>query len=164
MLGKRMLMAAAGAAGGGSGFRYLRMDITDVDGGVRIAIGEIEWLVSGTPYPTSNMTSNTAPSPLVASASSVITEAAWNAFDGATTGMQVDGTAGWLTVDLGSGNGITPTDARVTEDTGRGGDKAPKDFTFEGSNTGAFGGEETVFKTVTGETGWSDGEVRTYTF
>lgn len=40
--------------------------------------------------------------------------------------------------------------------------RAPKNWTFEGSNTGSFSGEQTVMDTRVGETGWN-GTIRTYT-
>ena len=42
--------------------------------------------------------------------------------------------------------------------------ECPKDWTFEGSNTGAFGGEEVVLDTITSEEDWYLGEERHFNF
>lgn len=41
---------------------------------------------------------------------------------------------------------------------------APKTWTFEGSNTGAFSGEQVTLDSQTGAANWSSGEKRTFTF
>lgn len=40
--------------------------------------------------------------------------------------------------------------------------QGPKDWTFQGSATGNWGGEEVTLATESGETGWGAGEVRTF--
>jgi len=157
----------AGQAGGGAAtYRYLRIDVSVNNGGNRIEISEIEWFVGTTEYPTVNMTAASAPSPLVASASTEVAGGeAWKAFDG---DISLDGwisglvTAGALTIDLGAGNGIAP--AKVQVRCGTTADRAPKDFTLLGSDTGAFAGEETTLGTVTGATAWTSLEEREYIF
>jgi len=42
--------------------------------------------------------------------------------------------------------------------------KSPRDFSFRGSNTGAFAGEETTFFTVTGEPQWPESVWKEYEF
>lgn len=84
----------------GTPFRYFRLDVTDIDGGTRLLVVELEIFAGATEYPTSNMISNTAPSPLVSSASSE-NNPAWHAFDGGTNNWEVtSGTSGWLQIDL----------------------------------------------------------------
>lgn len=148
-------------------FRYFRLNITATESGTDVSVGELKIFVDVTENPTSNMTTNTAPSPLVASASAENSpQLAFAAFDGTDDSGDKNWSAGagptqWLKIDLGAGNGIEPNSFKITARTG---DQThtPKTFTFEGSNTGSFGGEETVLKTVTNESAWSAGEERTY--
>ncbi|MEE9557281.1 MAG: hypothetical protein V3V76_08475 [Candidatus Adiutricales bacterium] len=109
------------------------------------------------------MTSDTTPSG-VCSASTVFGAGseAFRAFDeasdewltqnGVSTGwVQYQFTSGQVAfaVRLQCGNNVT---------------QMIRDFTVEGSNTGAFSGEETILATVTNETGWSINEKRTFDF
>lgn len=149
-------------------YRYFRLNITANNGHARGgSIGELEIFVGATEYPTANMTSNTAPSPLVASASnSEVGNIEYKAFNGSASGWFTQTSAGvpqWLQIDLGSGNGIAPTSFSITENLETPSTAAPKDFTFSGSNDVDFSGEETVLLTVTGQTSWTDAEVRPYT-
>jgi hypothetical protein len=158
-----------GFGGGVSGVvathRFLRLDISASQSGSEHAIAKFEPIVSSTGYPTSAMTSNSAPSPLVALANSEDTpQAAYLAFDDTADHWGSDPeTASWVQIDLGSGNGITPTSYAITA--GDDGKEAhgPKDWTLKGSNTGDFTGEETTLHTTTGEGSWSAGQTRTYT-
>lgn len=128
-------------------------------GVVRIAEWEI-YDATNTKFPTSVMTTNSAPSPLVASARSVLSGGfeAFHAFDGnpsdATRYISDATTTGteWLQIDLGSGNTaaakyfkIAP-DAAVTTPASN----YMVDFHIDGSMTGAFAGEETRVLTRTG--------------
>ena len=159
----KMMMAGAAEVK----YRYFRLNCTANNGDATfVTIGEIDWMVNGTAHPTSAMTTNTAPSPLVASASGIQgADEPYRAYDNSTGFWQDDVTTGWVKIDLGAGNEITPTSAKVAyENIGAPG-RMVKDFTLEGSNTGSFSGEETILKTVTGETGWAaGGETREFTF
>jgi hypothetical protein len=114
----------------------------------------------------SNMTSDTAPSPYVASASAEATSyPAWNAFTGLTTlsGLwQTQNPTGWIKIDLGASGAVAATSVTfgcdpTTTNT------APKNFVIEGSNTGAFTGEQTALSTQTGVT-WTLGVEQTFAF
>jgi hypothetical protein len=112
---------------------------------------------------TADMTSNTAPSPNVASASSedVGTEA-WLAFDkvsGVGTWKVTSGTTGWLKYYFGSGNAWASNEYRITAKAGEL-DRLPKDFTFQGSNNDSTW---TTLDTRTGIT-FSASETKTFTF
>lgn len=95
-----------------------------------------------------NMTANNLPSPLVASSS--LQSGGHNpyyAFDGDddTEYFQADSIDSWLKLDCGAGK-RTVTTYKVL---GYGATNAPKDWTFEGSDTGAFAGEQTTLDTQT---------------
>lgn len=118
-------------------------------------------------YTPKNMTNNTTPSPWVASASSEWSGGgggvqAWNAFNNSTANNWLsDGTStGWLKIDRGSGNAVTPQYYRLAcnQNTGEG-TRMPKDWTLQGSNDDA---SWDVLDTVTNETGWAKGEWRTF--
>ena len=152
----------------GTAYRYFRLNITANNGHARGgSIGELEIFAGPCEFPAANMTSNTAPSPLVASASNEESGlSAWEGFNNSNSGWATQTSAGvpqWLQIDLGSGNDIAPTSFSITENSETPSTAAPKDFTLSGSDDGNFSGEETVLKTVTGQTSWSDQEVRTYT-
>ena len=157
------------AAGGGV-YRYLRFHQTANVGASNIAsLWEIDYSADeGTTYvPTSAMTSNSAPSPLVASADmAAASEPAYKAFDSLTSGFSWKTTNDphphWLTIDLGPGNEIAPNRVRfVTSNDGN--DFTPKDFTIQGSNTGAFTGEQVTLFTKTNEVTQPDKTTMTYT-
>jgi len=150
-------------------FQYIRIVVTSVVGATWTGFQEIEYSDDGgaTWFPTSNMTSNILPSPLVASASAVYTTfAAWKAYDGGTTNRwtaNVNG--GWSTIDLGSGNGRAPDRIRLTNNnTGGAGDSSPTEIKVYGSNTGAFSGEEVLLHTESGLGSLPDGTVSIYVF
>ncbi len=98
-----------------------------------------------------NMTFNTAPSPLVSSSSSVISGsyAAWRGFGTAGPYVACTGATGHVTIDLGVGNEILPN--HLYWNKGHPSNHYPVDFTLLGSVPGDFTGEETIFKSVTGQ-------------
>jgi len=152
-------------ASGATAYRYFRINITDnVDGSGFTHVGELQIMVSTTAYPTSDMTAASSPSPLVAAASTESSGGeAWHGFDGSNTAEWVsDGVVvpQWLRIDLGSGNEIVATSAKITADNANAG-RMPKDFTIEGSNDAS---SWTVLTTVTGETAWGSEETREFTF
>jgi hypothetical protein len=125
------------------GYRYFRLTITRVNaGGEFVQAYNFRPLVGASVYPT-DMTSNSAPSPLVASASSEV-EAAYRAFDSNPSGTRwraaviadgsgYVGTESYVQIDLGAGNGIL-ADAVLLDGTLA---HYPKDFTVSGSNDGS---------------------------
>lgn len=152
------------ASASGATYRYFKLDVTAVDGGSYVQVDELKLFVASTQYPVSAMTGNSAPSPLVASASSELSGnyAAWRAFDHAVLGggfiwSNLSGTTGWLKIDLGSGNGIAITSFKLTA--GDTANRTPKNFTLQASNDDS---SYSTLKSVTGATGWGTSEERTY--
>ena len=110
-----------------------------------------------------NMTGASTPTPFVVSASSQYTSLeAYKAFDGAfgtgsywiTNGIPT----GWLKIDLGSAFLLRTYKVKVN--TVPEPNRAPKDWTLEGSNDGSTWN---VLSTVTNQTAWGNGEARTFT-
>jgi hypothetical protein len=165
----------AGTAAAAATYRYFRVEVTKtIDSNKEMQCVEYDISDDGgsTWYPTQTMTSNTAPSPLVASASDegYSGQRPFNAFDNDTatnshftSRAEISaGSPAWLQIDLGAGNGIAPDRFRFNpQDTNS--DSCPEDFTLEASNTGSWSGEETVLLTETGLTsGWSAGTYREF--
>ena len=130
---------AAGAAASSTTYRYLKLNVTDNGASsTYVSLAEMQYYVGATLYPTQTMSSNTAPSPLVASASEDTgtgAELAFKAFDDNinTHWQTANGTVtGWLKIDLGSGNGIAPDSFRLGSPETP--DRTPNDFTIQGSN------------------------------
>ena len=150
-------------------YRFWRLNITlsetaagarpPNDGSIRVA--GMRFKQGETYYPTSSMTSNTAPTPLVASASSVLSSGfeAYHAFDAdlsdssrwASTASS--SSEDWLQIDLGSGNAINPTEVDIAMDASAA-SYYIVDFQILASNSGSFTGEQVTFATVTGASGW----------
>lgn len=130
--------------------------------------------VGMTAYPTVSMTSDTAPSPLVASASSVQNGStlAYNAFNaapgsGSPIWYSVTPTFGpgeWLQIDLGAGNEILPTGCLICPDGNVSFGFYITEFSITGSNTGAFSGEEVTLYTDTNPGAWTNNTPKTFTF
>ena len=138
-------------------FRYLRLEIVVAS---YVEVNDLRFITGLTRYPTVNMTSNTAPSPLVASASDVHLGGgptypqfdAWNAFDGsaATRYHSNSSSAGhWIQIDLGDGNQIRPASLAMTVTSGSG-ERRPSSLTVKGSETGAFSGEDETLYSASG--------------
>lgn len=109
------------------------------------------------------MTSNTAPSGFVATASSSygVGYEAFRAFDGIKSGINAWITSsgvytGWLRIDLPVSKGVTSYSITGRADIG----SDPSDFTLEGSNDG--GATWTVLDTRSGEINWPVGSTRSY--
>lgn len=160
-----------GGVGGGGSYRYLRLQVNSTGQGSFTEIRNLRFKVGGTSYPTSNMTTNSAPSPLVALASSEYSGSyqAFNAFDGNAASFgwsNVSGLPAWVQIDLGSGNGITPDAVVIAPpDSGGASSQAPSTFDILGSNTGSFSGEEaTLYTGSPGTSGWTAATDRTFTF
>lgn len=94
-------------------YRFIRLDWPNSSGwGANVGFADIRFFVSGVLYPP-GMSSNTSPSPYVASASNPYPEstyAAWRAFDGdmGTDFAQTGSGAGWIKLDFGAGHAISP--------------------------------------------------------
>lgn len=150
-------------------YRYWRLNITSAHtaAGLRpsntgaIRVAGMRFLQGSTYYPTSPMTSDSAPPPLVSSASTVLSSGfeAYHAFDtDLTDASRWASTASstltsWLQIDLGAGNLILPTDVDIAMDASSV-DYYLVNFQILASNTGAFAGEEVTFASVTGASAW----------
>jgi hypothetical protein len=152
--------------------RFLRFNVTAVNGDGYLEITDLRFMVGATAFPTVNMTSNILPSPLVASASSSL-DSAYEAFYAFST--MIDGAGGansrwhssgpssshWIQIDLGAGNRIVPNGLTVTPQIANG--RSPQTFQVLGSETGAFSGEQiTYFSIASVTTGWSNGVQRSF--
>lgn len=111
-----------------------------------------------------NMTTNTAPTPYVASASSEYggVYKAYRAFNGYASGEDVwitqTGSSGWVQIDMGSGNAW-----RIGTYAVQGGatpNRSPSAWVLQGSNDAT---NWTTLDTVTGQSSWGSGEKRTFT-
>jgi hypothetical protein len=119
------------------------------------------------------MTSNSAPSPLVASASSEysVSFQAWHAFDRSTatdadwlvstTSNAAGVCSEFLTIDLGAGNAIVPTSYKLASvHSGATAREPPVDFVFAGSNDNSAW---LTLQTQAGlTTGWTANTLRTF--
>ena len=107
-----------------------------------------------------NMTTDSAPSPFVASASpEYASYLAWNAFSGTTSYALINATSGYWQIDLGSGNTYIISSYEIRVNTIPEPNRAPKDWTLQGSNNGSTW---TTIDTVTNETSWGNGEKRRF--
>lgn len=113
-----------------------------------------------------NMTSATAPSPFVASASSEYNTnySAWKAFNGSNSTdadgwLTADGvTTGWIQLDFGKEvvfNMVALTSSPVRNANV----SSPKDFNIDGSNDGV---NYDTIRSITGEENWKPDEMRQY--
>jgi len=132
----------------GDMFRYIRFDCASGGGDPWYAPHGFVEYGDALAWKALPMTSNTAPSPLVASNSSFLdvgTEA-WRAFaligEGWTPGF--DSNPSWIQIDLGAdaSNWMLPTRLRYTVKGAS--DRYPRTFTVSGSATGEFSGEQTL--------------------
>lgn len=114
------------------------------------------------------MSSNTAPSG-EASASTIYnaTYDAWKAMEDANGYWNTQNgiVTGWLQYAFDAGvTKVVDSYSIKARTSGDFATASPKTWTFLGSNTGAFGGEETTLDTRTNVPAWSAGEERTYSF
>jgi hypothetical protein len=108
------------------------------------------------------MTSDSAPSPLVTSASTVFSGSfpAWQAWDGQYgTDWFANTSTGWNKIDLGSALAIIGYS--LLRPTVVGANAAPNSWTFEGSNNDS---DWTTLDTQSSVTSWSVGSPKLYTF
>ena len=148
-------------------YRYLRLLITKfmylgTVNGAATNVAELQYFAGAAKYPVSGFS---------ASASSVYTGSfpASAAFDNdlSNSGRWISGPGApqWLRLDLGAGNAINPTSCKIAPDSGAGSGTYPVDFQIEGSDTGAFTGEESVlFSAVGVTTGWVGNTLREFVF
>lgn len=111
------------------------------------------------------MTSNTAPSPFVISASSEFGGfPAWKAFEGgAGSGTYWLGTTAgmdWLQLDTGAGSSVVLGRYDVRVNTIPEAARAPKNWTMQGSNNGSTWD---TLDTQTNQTAWTSGQTRSFT-
>mgnify|MGYP000965537187 CR=1 FL=1 len=110
-----------------------------------------------------NMTGNSSPSPYVVSSPSFLaTFDPYKAFDGNYSyGQYCLLTSGTrrLQIDLGSGNACFPLTYSIRVNSVPEPNRAPKDWTFEGSNNGS---SWDILDTQTNQTGWTSGQLRTF--
>jgi hypothetical protein len=163
--------------------RYLRLLITDwvfngtpnAGGAGDVRVLELDYYVGATLYPVSAMTTNTAPSPLVATSSGALTGFGdlepYRVFTHTLAGNQwqssgAGGATRWLSLDLGSGNSIRPDSVQIAPDGGvtAGSGYYITGFKIQGSSTGAFAGEELTYLTVTGlvQANWTNNTLKTF--
>jgi hypothetical protein len=111
-----------------------------------------------------NMTTNSAPSPYVAAASTEIngSNQAFMAFDGSdSTKWLANTSTGTLSIDLGSGNAVAAVNYRITGLVSGQETRSPKSWTLQGSNDNT---NWTTLDTQTNVAAWSAVEVRSYNF
>jgi hypothetical protein len=119
---------------------------------------------------TPPMTSNTLPSPYVASADydGGGYFSPWKVFNNTTVDSLdswLGGTStGWLQLDFGTGGEKAIAQYAITFANRTEVGRAPKSWTFEGSNTGLFSGEQVILDTRIAETAWAQNQKRTYAF
>lgn len=170
-LGTKLVVKGTKLKVGPPTYRYLRLKVNSTADGTYSEITQLLFKRGSTTYPTVNLTSNSLPSPLVALASdeNSSTYAAWHAFNtdtgdaGSWISSNLGGFPKWIQIDLGAGNGITPTGV-VLATTGTSGNqnRMPATFSVLGSNTGLFAGEEHTF--YTGSHTWTTDETLIITF
>lgn len=113
------------------------------------------------------MTSNSSPSPLTASASSIFSVdfSAYRAFTGTSTSyswITMSGTVtGWLQIDFGEKKVFNKLIFTSRDAIGVNSQDAPKDFNILGSNDGI---SFELLKEIKAQTGWKNNEIRVYNF
>ena len=132
--------------GTGSGVDYLQLDLGQTP-----------------PFSPTNMTSDTAPSPFVASESSAVdvNHGAWGAFtSNINNHWGASASTGWMQIDLGAGNSQLLGVYRVVSSNDSTPTRQPNAWTMQGSNDGST---FTVIDTQTGQTSWGNFEQRSFT-
>lgn len=153
-----------GATNEGTAYRYLRFTITQTSTNDYAALYELDYSADGgsTWLPSSTMTGNSAPSPLVASASQEYAAGyeAYKAFDNNNSTRWTssgNGLPQHITIDLGSGNGITPNRIRWRTVNLGSPNASVLAGNVKGSNTGSFAGEEVTLLSFSGLSSQTDG-------
>lgn len=146
-------------------YRYLRFTITQTSTNDYAALYELDYSADGgsTWLPSSTMTSNSAPSPLVASASQEYAAPTYSAFvvfdnnNSTRWTSSGNGLPQHITIDLGSGNGITPNRIRWRTVNLGSPNASVLAGNVKGSNTGSFAGEEVTLLSFSGLSSQTDG-------
>ena len=146
------LMPMVSPGAGAIAYRYFRINVSASTGASWVGSGELNIREADTTeHPSSDLTSNSAPSPFVASASSIFdvgTE--FKLFNGAILEQcftAIGNLPWWVKIDLGAGNEIVPFDFKLNASGQT--DRQVGAFTFEGSNDDSAW---TVLSTQTGIT------------
>lgn len=164
------------------GYRYFRLTISKwadaggigTSGIVRVAELQMLSLAGGIWFGMTSNTTNSGGTGAVqtTSASSILSTSfdAWFAFDGGLSdssrwaSASSPGVAQWIQMDLGPGATGFPITGQIAPDSAASLGTYPVDFKIDGSNTGAFAGEEHNYLTVTGlVTGWVNNTLRSFT-
>jgi hypothetical protein len=122
----------------------------------------------GSDFAPHNMTSDIAPLPYVAIFSTEYSALrAFAAFDGllyATKYWVTNGVStGYIGLDIGTGSLRRLYSYKLVMNTIPEPNRAPKNWTFEGSTTGVWGAEKVILDTQTNQTSWGSGEGREFT-
>jgi tetrahydromethanopterin S-methyltransferase subunit F len=135
--------------------RYWRINISAINGGSNVAVADFEWHLNVGGL-------RVAPSTVAASNSTVAAASNANDLNFITQWETAwSGSAQWLYADFGSGQAIGIRELKLSCGSASGANaKMPSAFTIEYSNDAS---SWTVVKTVTGATGWSGSEQRSYT-
>lgn len=149
-----------GAGGGGAvPYRYFKFDFTDQIAYNENRVGAITDLrikVGSTTYPP-NMEADSASGYTLTGSGADLGDDLHHAVDASpVTTWQDTGAPGcWWSIDFGAGNEIIPTSYTLMCRYGNPSlNRCPKDWTFEGSNTGVFSGEEEILHQVTARAAW----------
>lgn len=150
-------------------YRYLRLLQTASQASGYLECQRCNFIDADGAFIVPIMTSNSAPSPVVISASeAAFGTAAWMAFNRSTSNRWHTDTPSateWLKVDLGSGNSARP--AAVAISWGNSTTRFMPAFKVQGSNTGSFAGEEEdlfTSPTMTSSSWLSNGQLRVFVF
>lgn len=150
-------------------YRYLRLLQTAAQGSGYLELQRLDYYDSDGAYIVADMTSNTLPSPLVASASeAAFGTAAWMVFSRTIADRwhsDAPSTAEWIKIDLGSGNSARPAAVGLCWNNST--TRFMPSFKVQGSNTGSFAGEEEdiyTSPTLTSSTWQANGQLRVFVF
>jgi hypothetical protein len=144
---------SAGQAYSAPTFRYFRLYVTGITGSV-VRVAAFNLRVAGVLHPASPMTATSSPSPLVASESSyfAVNYTGWRAFGNPLGNsdsyrwISNGYTPQWVGIDFGVGNEFAPDQVQIAPDS-QGATEYITNFQVQGSNTGVWGGEQTVIYT-----------------
>lgn len=144
-------------------YRYLRLYVSDANS--FLSLTKLRWLNSSVEQTPLNMTSNSAPSPNVTSASTELSASfeAWGAFDSSTSTYWLTANSTdphWIKIDLGSGNEVSVDEIGITV-SAHSAAYYPVDFQAEGSNNDSTWD---VLGSWTGETSWTVNVERLFSF